>query len=289
MDYTPLTPRDTATASAIKGDARLLSDSSSGATTDRPSPGASDHEANKPPGCACDREAGTHCPPGYTCAHVTQGVRTTPGSRGPNARSDQTARQEWSSSTAKARRGSLVRAPEASHRRRAGAGRERCGLQRLQRVFAVRQLLAVDLGLRTGLAVFSDDGRLRRYGSQNLGSRERLRRAVGGIVTSVADVAWLVAEGDRALFRIWQRAAQRAGAQATLVAPEVWREALLLDRDRRDACSAKAAALKMAAWIIRCAAGSKPKTLRHDAAEAILIGVYWAQRLGWVNRDAFSG
>lgn len=39
-------------------------------------------------------------------------------------------------------------------------------------------LLAVDLGLRTGLALYGADGRLRWYRSQNYGSAERLRRAV---------------------------------------------------------------------------------------------------------------
>ena len=45
---------------------------------------------------------------------------------------------------------------------------------------APRQLLAVDLGLRTGLAAFGDDGRLRWYRSQHFGSTASLRRGGAG-------------------------------------------------------------------------------------------------------------
>ncbi len=49
------------------------------------------------------------------------------------------------------------------------------------RVFARRNgmqtLLAVDLGVRTGLALYGGDGRLLRYRSQNFGSAARLRQS----------------------------------------------------------------------------------------------------------------
>jgi hypothetical protein len=150
----------------------------------------------------------------------------------------------------------------------------------------VRHLLAVDLGLRTGLAVFSEDGQLRRYGSHNLGSRARLRRAADSIVRSAAGLVWLVAEGDRNLYRIWQRPAMRAGAQTVLVPPEVWRETLIRQRDRSHARLAKAAARRLAERVIRRSEATKAKTLQHDAAEAILIGFYWARTLGWVSSDS---
>ena len=43
-------------------------------------------------------------------------------------------------------------------------------------------LLAVDLGVRTGLACWGDDGRLRWYRSQNFGDAARLRRAIPALL-----------------------------------------------------------------------------------------------------------
>lgn len=45
------------------------------------------------------------------------------------------------------------------------------------------RLLAVDLGLRSGLALYGRDGRLREYRSQNFGSQSRLKRAVPSVLT----------------------------------------------------------------------------------------------------------
>jgi len=47
----------------------------------------------------------------------------------------------------------------------------------------VTALLAVDVGVRTGLALYGDDGRLRGYRSHNLGSIARLRRAAPAFIT----------------------------------------------------------------------------------------------------------
>lgn len=44
-------------------------------------------------------------------------------------------------------------------------------------------LLAVDVGVRTGLALYGDAGRLRWYRSHNLGSIARLKRAAPAFIT----------------------------------------------------------------------------------------------------------
>lgn len=46
----------------------------------------------------------------------------------------------------------------------------------------MRSLLAVDLGLRTGLAMYGDDSRLLRYRSQHFGTAASLRRAIRGML-----------------------------------------------------------------------------------------------------------
>ena len=72
-------------------------------------------------------------------------------------------------------------------------------------------LLAVDLGLRTGLALYGADGRLRWYRSQNFGTATRLRRAVHGVLRELPEVRWLVLEGGGNLAEIWTREAERIG------------------------------------------------------------------------------
>ena len=144
-------------------------------------------------------------------------------------------------------------------------------------------LLAVDLGLKTGLAVFGADGRLQRYRSTNFGSVSRLRRGIPGVLNGVPDLRWLVAEGDRRLFEIWQKEAGRRGAVARLVAAEEWRAALLLGREQRSGADAKRHADTLARSMIEWSGAPRPTSLRHDAAEAILIGAWGALQLGWLR------
>jgi hypothetical protein len=51
-------------------------------------------------------------------------------------------------------------------------------------------LLAVDLGLKTGLALYTGDGRLRSYRSHNFGSVPRMRKEVYRILTHVPELGW---------------------------------------------------------------------------------------------------
>jgi hypothetical protein len=144
-------------------------------------------------------------------------------------------------------------------------------------------LLAVDLGLRTGLALFGDDGRVRWYRSHNVGNVARLRRAVEGILDEQSDVAVVVVEGDRRLGEIWRRAAQRRGMTFRVVSPERWRARLLLDREKRSGTAAKRSAGVLARRVIEWSGASRPTSLRSDAAEAILIGLWGVLEVGWID------
>ncbi len=75
-------------------------------------------------------------------------------------------------------------------------------------------LLAVDLGLRTGLALYGQDGRLQWYRSHNFGTAARLRRAVRGLLDELPELTWLVLEGGGHLAEIWKREAERRGMGA---------------------------------------------------------------------------
>lgn len=144
-------------------------------------------------------------------------------------------------------------------------------------------LLAVDLGLRTGLALYGDDGRLRWYRSQNYVNMARLKRGIHGVLAEIPGLARVVAEGDRHLFDLWAREAAKQGATARLVGAHVWRERLLLPREQRSGAEAKHNADAAARRIVAWSGAPRPTSLRHDAAEAILIGFWGVLEEGWLK------
>jgi hypothetical protein len=151
------------------------------------------------------------------------------------------------------------------------------------------QLLAVDLGVRCGLAVLGADGRLRTYRSRNFGSVARMRRGARSIVESVDGLQWVVAEGDANLARPWFRAAERRGAHVRRIGAEVWRERLLRERDLLSAVDLKSVSILLAARFIEWSGAPAPRApMRHDAAEAIAVGLWAALELGWLSADALS-
>ena len=143
-------------------------------------------------------------------------------------------------------------------------------------------LLAVDLGLRTGLALYGRDGRLVRYRSQNLGSKSRLRRAAGAVLNDHADAGRLVLEGGGDIADLWKKAAERAGRRVRVIDAHVWRRALLLPREQRTGSDAKAAADDLARAVIEWSGAKRPTSLRHDAAEAIAVGLWGVIDAGWL-------
>ena len=141
-------------------------------------------------------------------------------------------------------------------------------------------LLAVDVGLRTGLARYGPTGRLLWYRSQNYGSRGRLQRAVPALLDESGGLGWLVLEGGGDLATIWSRHALRRGIPVCRIAAEVWRRALLLPRQQRAGVEAKHHADAVARRVIAWSGAARPTHLRHDAAEAILAGLWGAVELG---------
>lgn len=148
---------------------------------------------------------------------------------------------------------------------------------------AVRRLLAVDAGLRAGLAVYRDDGRLESYRSTNFGAAKRLRSAVHGILRDIEGLSRVVVEGGGPLADPWLKEAQRRGIPAVQVDARTWREALLLPRQRRTGATAKEEADELARRIIDGSGAPRPTSLRHDAAEAILVGLWGAVDAGWAD------
>lgn len=143
-------------------------------------------------------------------------------------------------------------------------------------------LLAVDLGIRTGLALFGRDGRLLWHSSRNFGNRTRLKRGAQSVLNGLPNLAELICEGGGNLATIWEREAARRNIPCLTIDARTWRERLLLPRDRRCGQTAKKRSLVLARSIVDWSGAGRATTLRHDAAEAILIG-YWAVlHFGWL-------
>jgi hypothetical protein len=145
-----------------------------------------------------------------------------------------------------------------------------------------RALLAVDLGLHTGLALFRGDGRLAWYRSQHFRTAAGLRRAARAILASIAGLHTVVVEGGGRLADVWEREGHRRGVHVRRVSAETWRLELLLAREQRTGAAAKQHADDLARRVIAWSDAARPTALRHDAAEAILVGLWAALDLGWL-------
>ena len=150
-------------------------------------------------------------------------------------------------------------------------------------------LLAVDLGLRTGLAFFGRNGRLQTYHSQNFGTRARLKRGAASLLQAHPSLERLVLEGGGDLAQVWLREGERRGLAVRIVDAHTWRQALLLSREQRTGKQAKEAADGLARAVIGWSGAAAPRgPLRHDAAEAIGAGLWGVMEAGWLDtRPAF--
>ena len=145
-------------------------------------------------------------------------------------------------------------------------------------------LLAVDLGVRTGLACWGDDGRLRWYRSQNFGDAARLKRAIPALLASEPDLAWLVLEGGGGLADARSRAGAARALTVRVTSAEEWRALFLLPREHGSGPRMKQVADRLARRVITWADAPRPTSLRHDAAQAVLIGLWGVLVAGWVRR-----
>lgn len=144
-------------------------------------------------------------------------------------------------------------------------------------------LLAVDLGLRTGLAAFARDGRLRYARSQHRGTRAAMRRAASGVLAGLPGLVRLVLEGGGDLADLWEREASRYRLAVLRVSAETWRAALLHPSERRDAAAAKKAAGVLARGLFADAGLARPRRLTTDSAEAVCCGLWAVWTAGWLE------
>jgi hypothetical protein len=133
------------------------------------------------------------------------------------------------------------------------------------------------------MALFGPDGKLRWYRSRKLGNTARLRRISHSLLEDIPDLAWLVLEGGGPLAKIWAAEAARREIPVLPVCAEVWRKLFFYPREQAGRSKAKRHASRIARQVIDWSGAPRPTSLRHDTAEAILIGMWGVLELGWIE------
>jgi hypothetical protein len=103
------------------------------------------------------------------------------------------------------------------------------------------------------------------------------------VLDAMPRLRWLVLEGGGPLADIWAHEADRRAIDVLQIGAERWRERFLYDRERRTGDKAKAYAADLARKIIAWSRAPSPTSLRHDAAEAIVIGLWGALEVGLLH------
>ncbi|HEU4561079.1 MAG TPA: hypothetical protein VFS20_24725, partial [Longimicrobium sp.] len=80
----------------------------------------------------------------------------------------------------------------------------------------------------------------------------------------------------------WTREASRRGVATLRISAEDWRRILLYPREQRSGAQAKLTADGLARRVIEWSGAPRATSLRHDAAEAILIGLWGVLEVGWL-------
>jgi len=145
-------------------------------------------------------------------------------------------------------------------------------------------LLAVDLGVKTGLALFNQDGRLLWCRSHNFGTIKRLRKGVCRMLGDMPDLSILVLEGGGKVAEVWEREAKRRSLALYRISAEDWRQKLLYPREQRSGSLSKHNAGHIARRVVAWSRMAKPTPLRHDTAEAILVGLWGVLEVGWLKQ-----
>lgn len=144
-------------------------------------------------------------------------------------------------------------------------------------------LLAVDAGIRAGLALYNMEAKLLWYESHNYGNRPALRRAVQSFLQKYPTIAWLIIEGGGPVADIWKNQAKKLFIKIRQIDAEKWRSELFYNKERRTGSLAKQNADALARKVINYSGLPLPKALRHDAAEAILIGFWGLLDVNWLR------
>lgn len=146
-------------------------------------------------------------------------------------------------------------------------------------------LLAIDLGVKTGFALYNRRGNILRYHSQNFGNARRLKKAVYDILHASGDLQYLYLEGGGKLEKYWIKEAAKMGVHTIQLHADEWRQMLYpAARHHHKTRQSKQFAEKKARELLQSQSLPLPHTLNHDVAEAILVGLYGCIAQGWLPK-----
>lgn len=148
---------------------------------------------------------------------------------------------------------------------------------------AACHLLAVDVGLHTGLALFDEAAQLLWYRSHHLSSPQKLKKIIAKLLRDTPHPTHIYLEGGGPLADLWIRDAERLSINIRQIQAEEWRKRLLYPRQHLSGPQAKREAGELARLAINELGGNKPTQLRHDTAEAVLVGLFGLLELGWLE------
>ncbi len=148
------------------------------------------------------------------------------------------------------------------------------------------QVMSVDLGVKTGIAVFSAEGRLLWYGSRNYGSKNRLRSDLPRLLQQYSPLRMLVLEGGGALEEVWFREATYRHIPVISFHAGHWRELFFGSESLMHTGRAKEKAVELARRVIVLMGEHRATVPVHHAAEAILTGLCYLYDEGRVEFPA---
>jgi predicted phosphodiesterase len=160
-------------------------------------------------------------------------------------------------------------------------------------------LLSVDLGLKSGIALFTNDGSLVRY-EQFLFQRETLQADAQKLIKEWEDeaneemsgeekqskITHIAIEGaDTLILKYWTEAAPQMSILR--VSPEEWRSEMLTNKEKASGSDSKAAARLIARQVVSDfgTMDQHKGKFPTDVAEAVVMGSYVAGKLGWITRN----
>ena len=149
-------------------------------------------------------------------------------------------------------------------------------------------LLSIDLGLRFGWSCFDQKTRLIAYGSHHCGQANKLGNIAYSVMKVLPSNSVVLVEGNSELYKHWQRNAQKFQIPIIQVYAEGWRHDCLSQKEQVDGKRAKEAAIRIAKTLIKSQSGQGSHSLRHDAAEACLMGWWGLKQLQWISEAQFK-
>ena len=111
----------------------------------------------------------------------------------------------------------------------------------------------------------------------------RLKRGAYAVLNDIPDLDWMILEGGGDIAEVWEKEAEKRRVAVRRIGAEQWRERLLYMREQRTGKLAKRNAGDLARRVIEWSGAPRPTSLRHDAAEAILIGLWGVLYVEWLD------